>query len=653
MDWSAYRLPTVVDREFDRLISIVAFGGGIVISVLSVVLGLGQYGLGLALIVGPIAYVGLRGRSVDRTGRVIPCPSIVFEASSVVFLVALAVSSGSLLLMDHARPAIHFVAVTVAFGTVALDVVYHAQADRRSKQLITVVVFLKLIATSLVYRTGRFFVTPHLPGYDVNSHLGIATEIVTRGGLPPESSHLYGRYVWASIFHTLVATLRQLGLEESSALFVVVCFFAVATILLTYAIVTRLASEQAALFAALFVSVADMFVLRGVTSITPSILVIVFTMAVLVLFVRLDGLARVGVAAIVSLLAVALFTHQLSSLMLSFVLVSLIAGTYAGRALDFVTDGHRPTPLSPFTVALVGLLTVASWMVTEDSGGTDLLTVAVLRVVRMVTRVTSGTASASYAATFGEHSVLSNLLYNLGYSILFALGVVGALLWTHHRNRTTNRLAFLIAAAGLFVLLYPGTVAGLSMFIIPHRVLVFLVLFVVVFAGVACAQLISLSRQHQFSVVPVVVLLVFFSVTAPFIAQDNPLYAEERTVQTELTDDEIDAMLYATAVAYGSETLVYVDPLLDPRGIVQEQREAGQDVHRLIGIYPPDDDWVDGSLVVVRDDYTETGYQNANPGTFGSAGQQFSYGPEPLAGCDRTIVYQNDGAAVYSLEDGC
>lgn len=656
----ARHLLSLFDRNLDLLTTAVAAGGGVVVLLLSALLGFGQYGLGAALILGSLAFLTIRGTRVDRPITTSEYPPVLVQASLVIYLCSLVVATSLLLTMTDSRPAAHFVAVSIAFSTVALDVLYHAQASPRLKRVLTPLVLLKVIAVSLVYRTGRFYVTPQVPGYDINSHLRLASEIAALGGLPPESSHLYGRYVFASIFHSTVAAFRELGLSEVQSLFVIVCFFAVVTVLLAYAITRRLASEQAALFAALFVSVADMFVLRGVANVTPSILVLVFTMVVLLCFVRMDDLGTVAFGFVVWLLTVALFTHQLSSVMLSFVLVCLVGGAYVGNRLHLVRDSDRPLPVSLLTIALVSLLVITSWFVTEDGSGTDLFTVAVQRTARLFTRLFGSSSAAggddggtTYAATFEGYGVLSNVLYNAGYSILFAVGVVGALVWVHHRNRTAARFGCLLAAAGLFALLYPGTAVGLSLFILPHRVMAFLVLFMAIFAAVAAARLVSFSRWHHVGLVALVALVVFFSVTTPFVAQDNPLYAEERVSQTELSADEIDAMLHATNYPHRSDTVVYVDPLLDPRGINQLEREAGQTVHETVTVYPPDDAWSGSSLAVVREYYREEGYQNANPGTFGSASQQYEYGPEPLGECEADLVYHNGEASVYAISEPC
>lgn len=630
---------------------------GVVVALLSVLLHIGQYGFALAFLVGSGLYTGARYRGGASALSSVPDWTTLrregwlFYLSQTLYVVFLLGAVVSYFWTPYERPPIHFVFVTLAYGTVLFDVL----SVDTSKPRLVALVLAKIILVSLVFRYARFFVMATMPGFDTHAHLELATYIAQHGGFPKNG----GKYVFAPVWHFVVAGAQLLGFEGPWSVFAgIVVPYAVLTAVGCYLLGTELMDRRAGLLAAIVVSVSDQFLLRGLTNITPSSVVVVLSIFIFVALLR--GEERPPYV-VYPLVVAAFFTHQLSS----FVILVLLWAIWFGQVVyDHLLDGGPPDPTGGFSLRFRDVLLLVppmliQWSITPSGGRESFLTSMLERLVRNIVHFGGG-GGGGYAATLSQYGPISNILYTGGYSILMALGIFGALLWLHPTRRTRGRFAAVTAAFSLFTIIYPMTFAGLGHLLLPHRILVFFELFLVLFGVAACRYLYrrASSNPQLVGVNLVVILLVFFMVTTPFVNRNNPVYDEERVGRLGLTDAEVDAMVTAADRA-GPDQAVYLDSLIYKRAIRTELRQAGlptqQPQAANLTTYPSIDPIENDSYVVVREYYRRSlaaGGGDLTINTFGLEGDSAAQLYTPLECPNKSVVFRNEAATVYRITEG-
>ncbi|WP_225741352.1 hypothetical protein [Halorussus halophilus] len=626
---------------------------GVVVGLLSLLLHIGQYGIAFAFLTGSGLYTGVRysDRASSLPGAVewttLRREGWLFYLSQTLYVLFLVGAVVSTLSEPYERPTIHFVFVTLAFGTVLFDVL---SVDTGRARMVALVL-CKIVVASLAFRFARFFVMATMPGFDTHAHLELATYLAQHGAFPPDG----GKYVYAPVWHFVVAGTQLLGFEGPSSVFAgIVVPYAILTAVGCYLLGTELMDRRAGLLAALVVSISDQFLLRGVTNITPSSVVIVLSIFIFVVLLRGDERPPYVVYPLV---VVTFFTHQLSS----FVILLLLWALWFGQVVyDRFLESGQADPASGFSLRLRDVLLLVppmliQWSITPSSDRQSFLTNMVERLVRNI--VHFGGGGSSYAATLSQYGPISNFLYTGGYSILMALGIFGALLWLHPSRRTRARFAAVTGAFSLFTIIYPMTFAGLGHLLLPHRILVFFELFLVVFAVVALRFLYRRATDNRklVGVNLVVVLLVFFMLTTPFINRNNPVYGEERVGRIGLTDAEVDAMVSAASRADPDQS-VYLDSLIYKRTIRTELRQAGVPTREPNGAnlttYPSTTPIENDSYVVVREYYRRSSAAssgNLDINTFGLEGNSSVQLYNPLDCNEKQVVYRTEAATVYRV----
>jgi hypothetical protein len=262
-------------------------------------------------------------------------------------------------------------------------------------------------------------------------------------------------------------------------------------------------------------------------------------------------------------------THQLSTFCVLIIFFSLLVSKQAYNFLlsrfELRDNETKKLPLNinttMFTFFLVFL--VYYWS-TMGEGGHTFFGGMVGRLKNSILRMfTEYTSACSYTNVFATYDIWSNLLYNLGYSILLGLAVVGLLLWLNRKYISLTRFAYIIAAVSLFAVIYLGTYIGLNQMFIPHRFISFLEAFLVMLAAYSVYVIYRTYVQpgSRIFVCFVVAALIFFMVTTPYINRNDTIYCNERVPRTGYTSSEVSSAVWA--VSHSNNEIIYIDPLFE------------------------------------------------------------------------------------------
>ncbi|KAF5432072.1 hypothetical protein C5S35_17580 [Candidatus Methanophagaceae archaeon] len=634
---------------------------GLVITYLSFSAGIGQYGLGLAFLAGAFVYLylrmshqinGLDTEMSDSNGK--STHKTVLKLTNAIFLICFAISIYILHQAIYIRPPIYFVLVTVAYLSIFLEL-FHINKEGPACYLN----ILKTILLSLSFRAGLYFSFPTIPGADTQFHLGFANLIAETGHVPGYES-FPSQYVYTTLWHVLVASTDiLLDVDTSKLLFLsIVLPFVILTSLFLFLIVKKIANVQTGLIALLFVNIADMFFVRGLTNINASALVLCLFIIILFCLIQ-EKNKTIFSACVLLMMFCTVFTHQLSTFCVFIVFSVLLVSKplYDFLSSQFAPCDNQVKKLSwnlnsaMFTYFLVLLLFHWSMMgmggeTTFFGGMAGRLKGTLSRMFSEYTDVTDAAdaAACTYVTTFATFDNWSNLLYNLGYSILMGLAVVGVLIWLNRRYISLTRFSYIVAAGCLFAIIYPGTYIGLDLMFIPHRFISFLEVFLVVFAAYSVYNLYRISVQSKGRIVVcfVVAALIFFMVTTPYVNRNDTIYCQEREYRSEFTNSEVASDVWA--ISHPGNEIIYIDSLFK-QGKISTVTPLNLSV-KSMRYYPTNTENLEG-LVIVRPFFEERGGTVFVAGTFGKLRAHNSSQFLSTVTKDYNLVFSSGGTRIY------
>jgi hypothetical protein len=559
-----------VVNNLDIISLVFILTGGIVLLYLSFSAGIGQYGMGLAFLAGAFVYLHLRKSSHRMKSLDTEMGDSKGENRHKTLLllnfIFLLCFSASIYILHQAlyiRPPIYFILVTAAYLSIFIEILYINKEGPACHLNI-----LKTILLSLSFRAGRYFSFATIPGTDTQAHLAIANMISELGHIPGYEI-MQDKYIYTPLWQVLVsATGILLDADSSKTLFFSIALpFVILISLFVFLIVKKIAANvQTGLIALLFVNIADMFLIRGLTAIYTSSLVLCFFFLILFCFMQEKNNTIFSAFILLSIFSMVI-THQLSTFCVLIIFFSLLVSKQVYNFLlsrfELKDNEVKKLPLNInttlFTFFLVFL--VFYWS-TMGEGGYTFFGGMVGRLKSSISRMfTEYTSACSYTNVFATYDIWSNLLYNLGYSILLGLAVVGLLLWLNHKYISLTRFAYIIAAVSLFAVIYVGTYVGLGHMFIPHRFLAFLEVFLVICAAYSVYVIYRSYTQPRgmIFVCFVVAALIFFMVTTPYINRNDAIYCNERVHRTGYTSSEVASAVWA--VSHSSNEIIYTDPL--------------------------------------------------------------------------------------------
>ncbi len=565
-------LPKLFIDHLDTILSVLFLLGGVAIVALSYVAGIGQYGLGFAFLCAPLGHTLIRKASKNRgvqTGySKIQQPRVnLYLILDIFFWALYSISLVASYRALYFRPWYYFLCVSVAFTILIAQALLI-----EFKPWNVVFYFFKVISLSLTFRVSRFFAFPTIPGSDTHEHLIYAKYILDFGSVPP--FEIADKYAFTPLWHIYEAIhmmIFDVGMAQS--LFFLASAVLVAATVLVYIIGKNLFGPRTGLIASVFVSLGDMIFIGTLSNINTSLLVMVYFL----ILVFCLHYTRKTFHSIAVLMTVALFwTHQLSVFA---VFLALLGYYICGKVTSSDYYCHIGTPalskkLSNKPIYLNNLFMLFSsiymiffWgLIGEGTVGENtFFGKMVSRLVGTVRRMIEEYSlsieppTTVYENLFSHFGFVDSLLYNLGYSMLFCLALVGALL-VLKKCFNPERVSLISSMGLLFVVVYPGTFIGLDQVFIPHRFLPFLQFICIIFAAFSLV-IIYRSTPERISrtiLTFFVLAMVFFLITTPYTNRNDLVYSKSMESRTEIMLSEL------AGVSWGQQTDIDHRITVDP-----------------------------------------------------------------------------------------
>ncbi len=547
---------------------------GLVILYLSYKLGIGQYGIGLAFSLGPVAYYFLK-KKVDLRNINIDCLSnqnikinlTSFLITNIIFVICFTLSIAILYNIQYIRPPLYFILVTLALFSIFLEI-FNIQNNGKWIYFI----IIKILLISLSFRIGRYYSFPTIPGSDTHFHLMFVKSIIANGKIIDNNVFQYYYTPFWHIFEAINSIILNINLRDT--LFISLIAASVVIIsLFIYLIVKNLFNIKIGLIAFFFFNIADLIFVGTVTNINTSILVLIFFIMTLFCIIQTKNKSIYSLF-IISFIFESIITHQLSTFIFFNAMVIFVISEFLylqfHNKLNEVKKSHYIANTSITLICIFFISMIFYWMNMSHLASGSFFDDMINRLYHSFTSMLSEYAgdreptTTVYINLLRNYGMISNLMYNMGYTILFGLAIIGILVLLNRKYRSRITFQYICASIFLFGLIYPGTYLGLDQLLIPHRFLPFLELFLIIFAAFSVYIIfeIKIIKWNKICMSVIVLFLIFFMITTPFINRNDGFYSTDQIYATDYTYSELKALEWGTN--YINEFL-FVDPLITKR----------------------------------------------------------------------------------------
>lgn len=532
-----------ISEKLDLIIGIMIGLVGVIILFFSWYAKLLQYDIGFVMLVASLIYIVFRRRFTGES------KDISFDLKkqtalllNIIFVVFFAASILLLWLNLYHRPPLYFLLISAMSAIIAIEILHFNRETKVSP------ILLKIILLSLNIRAGIFYEFNDLIGSDIFQHAKMIRQILSIGFVTPESMD-FSKYASFPIFHLIIASTSLItSLTVKNSLFFTVVFFSIISTILIYLIGKSVVGVKFGLFAMLLANISDMFIVRGVTSITPGSIVFCWFLIILyLLFKDLNNMVK-NSAIKVFLIIVLILTHQLSTFASFISLVGISIGKRFYEYLYAHGKHIQSILITTSTLLLFGVALQSYWMYAyvNIEAGITFFDFAVRPIVLALESgdFVSSPSSSVYATYYAQHSTLSNILFHLGYLILLFFAVIGALIWLSPKEIDSKKFVVIIAPISLYLFIYGIPLTGIGNAQLSTRWLGFAYLFLVFLATQGIFALVGLVKRNGNKVIAIsftMLLFTFIMITTPYINGDSPLYCKDRWPRAALMDSELQA----------------------------------------------------------------------------------------------------------------
>jgi len=507
-----------------------------------------QYDIGLIFFISPLIYVLFKNRYFKESlsnfdYKLNSTNKTIIYSLNIMFVFLYTVCVVLLFFNIYHRPLLYFILISVLSSLIAIEIIHLKERDTKLS------VILKIIFLSLNIRYGIYYEFNSLIGNDLFKHAKLINQVIASGFITPESMD-YTKYFDFPLYHILNTSLSLVSSFniKDSVFFSTVFFFSVSTLFI-YLLGNKLAGVKFGLFAMLLANVSDIFIVASLTSITPGSIVFCWLLMLLYIILTNSNFVANNIIKIL-LIFVLILTHQLSTLASLIILISMFIGehifTHIRENRRYLNMSTLSTTLSVNSLLIFGVMLIYYWMQADKdlTSGKSFFYFAINPVVNVLKHGDFFSHDSNvYADYYAQYSMISNVLFHLGYLILIGLAIIGALIWLSSKAQDSKKFAIIIATVSLYFFIYGAPLTGIGNAQLSTRWLTFAYLFLIFMSTQAIFSLVnSLSNKKKITTLALIfIIFTFTMITTPYVNGDSPLYCKERWPRASFTDSEIQA----------------------------------------------------------------------------------------------------------------
>lgn len=548
---------------------------GAIILYLSYYGGISQYGMGFAFALSSAFYYILKKKlyiEVKPSNNFTFINHKLLLILNIIFFISF---SFSLLILHYSvyhRSILYYFLITISFFSLFIEII-QITSSKYSYFLI-----LKIVFVSLSLSIGRLFNYPYIPGSDINDHLDIV-KLIVKNGIVPDYS-IADKYSYSCLMHIFIA-INDIILSVNLKNLIFYSIILSTTIIISlviYSIVNKIYNTQIALIAVLYINIADMLFVQNVTNINPSSIVYCFFLVILFCIIQQKNRPKYS-SIVVLMIFCMILSHQLSTfcvfVILSTLLLSIIVyKTYFIKILKInLNSKDMELHLYPNTLIIFLISLIFYWSLTGPAFGNSFFDIMIYRLNDTIASMfheyvsEASVPATDYGTFFSTFNFYSNLLYNLGSNILLMLAIIGILLIIGSKRKSLFDFSYISAIFMLFCFIYVGTYIGLGYLFIPHRFLSFFQFFLAIFASYSTYTIYIISSQNwgKFGLMSIVIFLIFFMITTPYLSNGDAIYSKDMIYRDQLIYSELKSLEWSNY--FLENHIIFADSLVNSRSL--------------------------------------------------------------------------------------
>ena len=522
-----------ITENVDVVLSVMGFSLGLFIISLYYLIDLNQQDIGVAILSACLIYTIFRKRFKSEASissgkdRLKSILEILFY---IVFLICILIFSTNL----YYRPISYFILICILASIIASEILYVKEGDRVSS------ILLQIFLVSILIRVGIFYNFPSLMGYDAYFHANMAKVITNTGFIAP--FQISGKYFYYPLAHIFISITQVMGKTDiKDAIFYSIGLANIFTTAAIYLIGKKLEGPQMGLLAALLLNLNNHNIVTGIANITSGSLVLCyFIFIVYTIFSEKQELKYTGFILFITILMI--LTHQLTTFVVLFALVTIYAGKYLHNQL-YKNSLLRTSGFNYILFFVVSMQTY--WTFTYVTADTSFLAMIIKPLMGVLQAGAGYSSNELIVGSVTNQDTLEVLLLHISYLALPFFAIGGVLAWLSRGDiKKINKFSVALVVIILYSFAYGIPLLGMRN-LLTSRWFPLISVFLVLVAASYILKLVNLFDLRNLKIPTIFIIVILFSfvmVTTPGINKDNPLVAKDTTVRNQFKNIEIQAI---------------------------------------------------------------------------------------------------------------
>lgn len=429
----------------------------------------------------------------------------------IIYLLLFNISNYILYFNLYVRPPVYFVIISV----LSIIVIFEIDLTKSAAQ--EAIIIFKIILISISLRLGILYEFPGLLGIDPPYHMPLVN-IITSTGYIPEGGGIYFGYPMSYILTSINELI--IGFDYKNSLIFGVGIPMIISIFFVYLLGRLLFNKKTGLIAALFISAFPFHILYSYILIPNSIGFVYFSIIIYLIFSNQPSMKILTLIVLFSLL----FSHPLVPPIFMFTIIAFSVGSHFYNIFE-----KKIIPM--FSIKLIIIAIFFRWMYAFLDA--PIIGNIIQNMKYLLTNFDNPKIITTSPFVGVSNDFFNESLNTVGIALLTMLAMVGVL-FILKKERNNRTFGFVTAGLSVFAITSISAAMGLN-FLLPQRWLVFLGIFLAIFAAYGLNNISS----NNIIKITVVFILIFFMITNSFSNMDSPIYSKSETVRYAYTESEI------------------------------------------------------------------------------------------------------------------
>jgi hypothetical protein len=506
--------------------------GGIAAIILSLIEGLNRGQIGFAFLAGSVLTIAiahiLKPQDSESTGL----PSkYLFKVTITIWLFVFMFSL--IPMLDSLRTYYLSLPYFISICVMSLIISYQILASQKLSKLEIFTILAEISLLAIYLSVSFIFLFPSISGgNDAYFHVDYITSIFNTGHL--ESYGYPTQYLNYPIYHLTMVNIMNLSGVDIKLAQLIMVLFQIFAILFIYLICDKIHfNEKISLLSTLLVTLSSEMIIPRY-SLYPSNYSVIYYIFLLFIIFYLSKKNPYKLPITIVTLVVINIMHPILAFIVAFTLIILYVLTRIIRSTNIVDIRY--------VIASVFLMLLQ--YIRPIPGQESLFSL----FESQITSIFKGFGSVTQATLSPLFNWGDVLLYDLGFTLLMAFGICGALLIlrTSEKNKFEvnnfkDRRA-LFSSVALILIPIPYVLALINPNSLPNRWFVFTTVFLGFFSAITLYLYSRLLKKYAFLVIIIIQSLIFFSITAPVSNMNSQIYSEDMSYRSSYTLSEMNAV---------------------------------------------------------------------------------------------------------------